>query len=106
MKQIISFSRRTDGPAFYFDRLEKAIEEEVIDAPATVDIGMMMGTGFPPFRAGLLHYADSVGLDNIAADLKRFQDEVSAERFEPSKYLLDLAKKKAGFHSQSAGEKE
>lgn len=31
MKQIISFSRRTDGIAFYFDRLEKAIEEEVID---------------------------------------------------------------------------
>ncbi|MFX1502108.1 MAG: DUF1848 family protein [Promethearchaeota archaeon] len=31
MKQIISFSRRTDGIAFYFDRLEKAIEEEIID---------------------------------------------------------------------------
>ncbi|MFX1373499.1 MAG: DUF1848 family protein [Promethearchaeota archaeon] len=31
MKQIISFSRRTDGIAFYFDRLEKAIEEELID---------------------------------------------------------------------------
>ena len=31
MKQIISFSRRTDGIAFYIDRLEKAIEEEVID---------------------------------------------------------------------------
>lgn len=31
MKQIISFSRRTDGIAFYINRLEKAIEEEVID---------------------------------------------------------------------------
>ncbi len=31
MKQIISFSRRTDGIAFYIDRLEKAIEEELID---------------------------------------------------------------------------
>ncbi len=30
MKQVISFSRRTDGPAFYMDRLIKAIEKEVI----------------------------------------------------------------------------
>ncbi|MHA1146680.1 MAG: DUF1848 family protein [Promethearchaeota archaeon] len=31
MKQIISFSRRTDGIAFYMDRLEKAIKEEIIE---------------------------------------------------------------------------
>ncbi len=30
MKQIISFSRRTDGIAFYMNRFEKAIEKEVI----------------------------------------------------------------------------
>jgi len=31
MKQIISFSRRTDGIAFYMNRLERAIEKEVIN---------------------------------------------------------------------------
>ena len=31
MKQIISYSRRTDGIAFYIDRLKKAIEDEMID---------------------------------------------------------------------------
>ncbi|MFX1297310.1 MAG: DUF1848 family protein [Promethearchaeota archaeon] len=31
MKQIISFSRRTDGVAFYMNRLEKAIEKEIIN---------------------------------------------------------------------------
>jgi len=31
MKEIISFSRRTDGIAFYMDRFEKAIREEVIN---------------------------------------------------------------------------
>ena len=31
MKQIISFSRRTDGIAFYMDRLMKAIKEEIIN---------------------------------------------------------------------------
>lgn len=31
MKNVISFSRRTDGPAFYMDRLEQAIEAEEIE---------------------------------------------------------------------------
>ncbi|MFW9882310.1 MAG: DUF1848 family protein [Candidatus Thorarchaeota archaeon] len=31
MKQVISFSRRTDGLAFYMNRLEKAIEKEFIN---------------------------------------------------------------------------
>ncbi|MBY9007811.1 MAG: DUF1848 family protein [Candidatus Lokiarchaeota archaeon] len=30
MRQIISFSRRTDGPAFYMDKFKKAIKEETI----------------------------------------------------------------------------
>ncbi len=46
----------------------RCLEEKVVDGPETVDIGMVMGTGFPPFRAGLLHYADSVGLSNIVQD--------------------------------------
>jgi len=34
---------------------------------------MIMGTGFPPFRGGLLRYADSLGLPYILARL----DELS-----------------------------
>ncbi len=39
------------------------LQEKVVDGPDTVDIGMIMGTGFPPFRGGLLRYADSIGID-------------------------------------------
>ncbi len=77
----------------------RCLEEKVVDGPATVDIGMVMGTGFPPFRAGLLHYADSVGLPKIVDDLKRFSVEVNRDRFEPAPLLLDLAVKGQGFYS-------
>ncbi len=78
----------------------RCLEEKVVDGPETVDIGMVMGTGFPPFRAGLLHYADSVGVNNIVKDLERFQNTVSRERFQPSAYLLDLARQNKGFYSK------
>lgn len=77
----------------------RCLDEKVVDSADTVDIGMMMGTGFPPHRAGLLHYADSAGLANIVNDLERFQKEVSAERFEISPYLKTLASSGKNFHS-------
>ncbi len=80
----------------------RCLEEKVIDSPATVDIGMVMGTGFPPFRAGLLRYADSCRAASIVRDLERFQNEVNRERFEPSAYLRALAQKDEKFYSTSS----
>lgn len=76
----------------------RCLEEGVADRPQTIDIGMIMGTGFPPFRAGLLRYADSVGLDNIAKDLKDFEKEIGHERFKPCNYLIDKADKNKKFY--------
>ena len=72
----------------------RCIAEGAADRPATVDIGMIMGTGFPPFRAGLLRYADSAGIGNIIKDLKDFKDE----RFRPCDYLVKLHEEGRGFY--------
>lgn len=77
----------------------RCLDEKVVDGPQTVDIGMIMGTGFPPFRGGLLRYADSVGTAAILKDLERFQKEADPDRFEPAPYLLALASKGAAFHA-------
>lgn len=74
------------------------LEEGVSSSPQDVDIGMIMGAGFPAFRGGLLYYADSVGLDKIVEDLKKFQDETASVRFAPCNYLLNLAKGKGKFY--------
>ena len=39
----------------------RCIEEGVVDEPSQLDLAMIMGTGFPPFRGGLLRYADALG---------------------------------------------
>lgn len=77
----------------------RCLEEKVIDSASTVDIGMIMGTGFPPFRGGLLNYADSVGAAKIVSDLQRFAKEVNAARFAPCAYLEQLASQGKGFYA-------
>lgn len=39
--------------------------EENVAKPADIDMAMIAGTGFPQDKAGLLHYADEVGLDHV-----------------------------------------
>lgn len=75
------------------------LEEKVVDSAATVDLGMIMGTGFPPYRGGLLHEADCRGAAEIVKDLERFQKESGSERFAPSPYLRRLAEKGQTFYS-------
>ncbi|MDH3810909.1 MAG: fatty acid oxidation complex subunit alpha FadB [Gammaproteobacteria bacterium] len=42
--------------------------EDGIAASATdVDLALIYGIGFPPFRGGALHYVDDVGIDNFVA---------------------------------------
>lgn len=74
------------------------LQEKVCNEPSDVDIAMILGTGFPPFRAGLLHYADSFGVDKIVVDLENFRAQFKSERFAPCNYLAALAKNKEGFY--------
>jgi len=74
------------------------LEEEVCREPADVDLGLIMGIGFPPFRGGLLRYADSLGIDHIVAELKRFQDRVDPLRFKPANLLLEMKSNNRKFY--------
>ena len=76
----------------------RCLEEGVVESASTIDVGMIYGTGFPPFRGGLLRYADSVGVKHIVADLKNFQDRFDQHRFEPSQLLLSMAETNDTFY--------
>ncbi|MCQ9207960.1 MAG: 3-hydroxyacyl-CoA dehydrogenase NAD-binding domain-containing protein [Omnitrophica bacterium] len=75
----------------------RCLEEKVVTRPETIDLGMIMGTGFPPFRAGLLSYADTLGSANIVRELQEFEKDFGAERFKPCSYLLQMAKNNEKF---------
>ena len=75
----------------------RVLEDGIVSDAAAVDLGMIMGAGFPPFRGGLLRYADDRGLDEIAATLSSFSD-VHGSRFKPSALLVRLAGASETFH--------
>lgn len=68
----------------------RCLQEGVVASPSEVDLGMIMGTGFPPFRGGLLRYADSLGAQTIVDRLRKYEARFGA-RFEPSAALLARA---------------
>ena len=67
------------------------IEERIVDTPEEVDLAMIMGTGFPPFRGGLLRFADSIGSRKIVDSLEVFATQFG-ERLRPSTPLRNMAK--------------
>ncbi len=73
------------------------VEERIVETPEEVDLAMIMGTGFPPFRGGLLRYADSVGLAKIADDLEVYATQ-HGPRFKPSTPLRNMAKTNRTFY--------
>jgi 3-hydroxyacyl-CoA dehydrogenase/enoyl-CoA hydratase/3-hydroxybutyryl-CoA epimerase len=73
-----------------------ALEEGVVDAADRIDLAMIMGTGFPPFRGGLLRWADEVGLGVIVDGLSRFESELGP-RFAPAPRLRELADRNRTF---------
>jgi len=77
----------------------RCLEEGVVDDPGAIDVGMIFGTGFPPFRGGLLRYADHIGVDRVAGDLEWFASELKNDRYRPCSYLERLRDQKVGFYS-------
>lgn len=74
------------------------VEDRIVSKPEEVDLAMIMGTGFPPFRGGLLKYADSIGTENIVDTLEVFANKIGP-RFKPSQPLKNMAKTKRKFYS-------
>lgn len=75
------------------------IEDLIVELPDEVDLAMIMGTGFPPFRGGLLKYADSLGAKYIADQLEAYSSSRKAGRLKPSAPLQNLAKTNKNFYS-------
>ena len=73
------------------------IEEKIVESAEDVDMGMIMGTGFPPFRGGLLRYADSVGSEKIVDTLELYAKKYG-HRFKPSNPLRSMAKTQRTFY--------
>ncbi len=75
----------------------RCLEEGIAERADDIDFAMVMGTGFAPFRGGPLRYADSVGVDKIAAELSRLAETVGGQ-FAPCALIAEMARNNKRFH--------
>jgi len=73
------------------------LEDGVVREPRDLDVAMVYGTGFPPFRGGLLRYADSIGPAVLVDRLARLAD-AQGERFRPAGLLRDMVREERRFY--------
>ncbi|HET9438639.1 MAG TPA: 3-hydroxyacyl-CoA dehydrogenase family protein, partial [Longimicrobiales bacterium] len=77
----------------------RILEDGIVAAPGDVDLGMIMGTGFPPFRGGLLRYADRIGLLRVVQRLEHYR-QMHGVRFEPAPLLRRKAEAGDSFYAK------
>ena len=75
----------------------RALEEGIVRRASDVDLAMIMGTGFPPFRGGLLRFADTIHPRTILSRLNEFEGRYGA-RFAPADLIHRLARENRGFY--------
>jgi 3-hydroxyacyl-CoA dehydrogenase/enoyl-CoA hydratase/3-hydroxybutyryl-CoA epimerase len=74
----------------------RCVEENVVDSPEDADYGMILGTGFAPFRGGPLRFAEHLGLKKVVDELERLAQ--SEEKFLPCEILKKHARDGTKFY--------
>ena len=75
----------------------RCVEEKVVDSPEDADYGMILGTGFSPFRGGPLRYAEHLGLNKVVDELERLAR--TEEKFLPCEILKKHARDGTKFYA-------
>jgi 3-hydroxyacyl-CoA dehydrogenase len=71
--------------------------EAIVRDPETIDISLILGTGFPTARRGILHWADTIGAKKIVAALEAYAS--LGPRFRAPQMLIELARTGKGFYA-------
>jgi 3-hydroxyacyl-CoA dehydrogenase/enoyl-CoA hydratase/3-hydroxybutyryl-CoA epimerase/enoyl-CoA isomerase len=74
----------------------RCLEDRIVASPVEVDIALLYGLGFPPFRGGLFRWADATGLEALLRAAEKYRR--LGGLFAPTKQMTDLAAAGRGFH--------
>jgi len=75
----------------------RCLDERIVEDPRDVDLAMIMGTGFAPFRGGPLRYADSVGISRITESLQQLSKS-GEPQFALCERLVEMVRKNRKFY--------
>lgn len=68
----------------------RCLGERLVEGPGPLDLALVLGIGFPPFRGGLCRWADERGLASIVDDLRHLAT-TCGPRMAPSEELVRQA---------------
>jgi len=77
----------------------RVLAEGIAQRPGDIDVIWVYGYGFPVYRGGPMHYADSLGLGYIRDRLTAFAQKTGDDRHRPAALLAKLADEGKGFAS-------
>ena len=82
----------------------RILEEKIALRASDIDMVYITGYGFPPFRGGPMHYAETTGLFNVVRTMRRLQetDKVDSKFWKPADVLVELASSGKTFRDWSA----
>jgi 3-hydroxyacyl-CoA dehydrogenase/enoyl-CoA hydratase/3-hydroxybutyryl-CoA epimerase/3-hydroxyacyl-CoA dehydrogenase/enoyl-CoA hydratase/3-hydroxybutyryl-CoA epimerase/enoyl-CoA isomerase len=78
----------------------RLLEENIVSDVRDVDLALIFGIGFPPFKGGLFFWADTLGAAAIVEKLKKY--EHLGERFKPTPLLLKHAASGEKFYARQS----
>jgi len=83
----------------------RSLEEGVVASPSDLDLATVFGMGFPPFRGGLLRWADDVGaaelvrrMEHCASAIETLPNQERLGRFAVPQLLARLGQEGGRFH--------
>lgn len=76
----------------------RCLEEEVVGSPKDIDFGMIMGTGWAPFRGGPISYLDNLGAAKVVKKLKIIAKK--NKYFTPCDMLVEYAENDKKFYGE------
>ncbi|MFW5849471.1 MAG: 3-hydroxyacyl-CoA dehydrogenase NAD-binding domain-containing protein [Spirochaetota bacterium] len=74
----------------------RALDEGIVDSAEHLDLALVLGIGFAPFRGGICRYADTLGISTVNDTLRQYADDHGA-RFEPAAPIVRLAEEGGSF---------
>lgn len=86
-------------PLLLTNEAAHCLDEGIAESAADIDLGMVLGTGYAPFRGGPLRHADAVGLETVVGELRRLATEFGP-LYSPALGLTERANNHLTYHPE------
>ena len=82
----------------------KILQEGIALRASDIDVVYLTGYGFPPYRGGPMHHADSLGLYNVVRSMRRLAKNPHGDgaAWEPAPLLAKLAAEGKSFSGSAS----